>query len=482
MKSIVVLMPIGDFMARVSLCVRSFLPIVVLMSSTVFANDVSHPKRHSPTVRRSPHGVYSANPSFDAQVGANAFKRISYALLEDYDKNTDLRQVALDFRIMKTLGIDTWRGSFGWDDYEPQKGAYDFTWLHSFANLAKMYGIKLRPYIAYTAPWAGKGGTDQYYWNDPPRRPQDWYAFLNTLSREMSVHGNVFSYEIYNEVNDSLWWDGSIAQYNDVLEQGAAAIRQGDPNAEVILSGLVFPDYDWMLAICETYGNGRSFDVAPFHAYPETWESSTVETYLDVQYYSYYVPEVKRGCGNQPIWINELGFATTKGKTEHQQAYWWARAFATYLSDPNIEELGIYEVKDLRPGSGVIGSEANYHLGITKKDRTPKLAFFTIGMLVKLLKPGRISTADGELSVTVTSGREIGPHYHLFKRPDGHQILFAYDKHGTPTISVSLLTPGRKAIEYSLDGTSTVYRSFDGFTLSNVQLSPAEIRIFEIVP
>jgi hypothetical protein len=461
--------------------VGTYFVLSFMLVAAVSPGAAKHPRPYRRNVS-SGTPVYSSRPSFSIEHRPNFRKRISYALLEDYDKNTNLKDVARDFQIMKALGVDTWRGSFGWDDYEPQKGEYDFNWLHGFASLADSYGIKLRPYIAYTAPWAANGGADQYYWNDPPSHLQDWYDFVYALARDMRIHRNILSYEIYNEVNDSLWWDGTVERYNRVLQKGATAIRRADPRAQVIMSGLVFPDYDWMLAICEIYGNSGSFDVAPFHAYPETWENSTVESYLDVQYYDYYVPEIRQQCGGQPIWINELGFATTKGKTEQQQAYWWARAFATYLSDPSIKELGIYEVKDLRPGSGAIGSDANYHLGITKKDRTPKLAYFTIGMLVKLLRPGIITTADGELSVTVTSGQEGEPYFHLFKRPDGHQILFAYDKKCSLTVNLSLLTSGSKAIAYALNGTSTRFTSFDGMTLSNVRLSPGKISIFEIFP
>jgi hypothetical protein len=283
-------------------------------------------------------------------------------------------------------------------------------------------------------------------------------------------------------VNDSLWWDGSMAEYNAVLREAAAAIRKNDPKAQVIMSGLVFPDYDWLLGICEDYGNAHNFDVAPFHAYPETWESTTVESYLDTQYRSYFVPEIENRCDRQPIWINELGFATTKGKTEHDQANWWARAFATYLSDARIQELGIYEVKDLRPGVGAIGGDANYHLGITKKDRTPKLAFYTIRMLVKLLTPGQITTADREVKVSTRSTHVGAIYYHLFRRPDGHQILFVYDKKASPIVSVDLLKGGRRALSYALDGSSEVYRNFDGKTLKNVQLVPGKVGIFEIVP
>ncbi len=42
------------------------------------------------------------------------------------------------------------------------------------------------------------------------------------------------------------------------------------------------------------------WDITPFHAYPETWEEQTVETYLDEQYYDYFVPE-NRMAGSKPI-------------------------------------------------------------------------------------------------------------------------------------------------------------------------------------
>src|SRR5436190_20611886 len=53
-------------------------------------------------------------------------KRISFSILEDYDKVEDLAEVAKDFALFRELGITAWRGSFGWDDYEPSRGHYAF--------------------------------------------------------------------------------------------------------------------------------------------------------------------------------------------------------------------------------------------------------------------------------------------------------------------------------------------------------------------
>jgi polysaccharide biosynthesis protein PslG len=415
---------------------------------------------------------------------ANVIKTVSFAILEDYDNGQDLTDIAKDFQLMQELEVDVLRCSLGWDDYEPVRGQYDFAWLRQFVALAAQYGIKLRPYIAYTPRWAGTAGTaDGRDWNNPPANDQDWYNFVYHLAAALRAYPNVLSYEIYNEENDAFWWDGSLAQYQETLRQAALAIRAADPDAQVILGGLVFPDDDWLRPLTEA-GYAHYYEITPFHAYPETWSRPevVVENYLDRQYRQFFVPHNNTLGEAEPIWINELGFATTPGRTERQQANWWARAVSTFLADPEIAHLGIYEIKDLPPGSPVIGDDANYHLGITYADRTKKLAFYTLDLLTDLLDVGTITTADAEMTVTVTAGRAQQLYAHLFQRPDGKQVVFVYDKEASPTVRVRLQTPGARAYRYELNGSAAPYAAFDGRTLSNVRLSPGDVAIFRIDP
>ena len=409
---------------------------------------------------------------------AGVTKPVSFAVLEDYDKGADLNDVALDFQLLNELGIDQMRCSFGWDDYEPKRGQYDFTWLKQFVALANQYGIKLRPYVAYTAPWAGIHGSDGIYWNDPPADLQEWYDFVYQLALTLKPYGNVLSYEFYNEENDSFWWEGGITRYGRTLRQAALAVRAADPQAQVILGGFVFPDYDFQLGLDEK-GYASYWDITPFHAYPETFEEQTVETYLDAQYYDYFVPE-NNATGHKPIWINEMGFATTKGKSERDQANWFARAISTFLSTQQIQELGLYEIKDLPIDDPVIGGEPNYHLGLTRFDRTKKLAFSTVQMISTLLNAGTLTTADKDARVTVTDGTAGELYEHLFKRPDGSQVLFVYDKTSSPTVQVQLTQRGAKAYRFQLDGTSSPYGAFDGKTLTAVRLTAGDVAIFRI--
>ena len=410
-------------------------------------------------------------------------KRVSFAVLEDYEKGDDLDEIALDFALLNELEIDTMRTSFGWDNFELVRGQYDFAWLEEFVSLADQYGIKLRPYIGYTPDWAGAPDSDGIVWNNPPGDYQDWYNFVYQLALTLKDHPNVLSYEIYNEMNLSLWWDGSIEQYQETLKHAAEAVRAAGPDAQVLSGALSEPDYGWIQGLTEA-GHAQYYDILPVHAYPETWSDPSVvaESFLGIEYRNYFLPQYKEHGEGEPIWINEMGYATTPGRTEEEQANWWARAVSTYLAEPEIEHIGVYEIRDLDPGVEAIGDDKNYYLGLTYKDRTKKLAFHTVDLLTDLLDTGALTVADSEVQVTVDEDSAKHLYYHLFKRPDGAQVLFVWHRVGNPTITIELKTPGSRTVRYSLSGEATPYVPFDGSTLRDIPLTAGTVEIFRIDP
>ena len=146
--------------------------------------------------------ISSCSPTLQVNHGPaqTVSKKVSFAILEDYDKGEDLNEIAKDFQLMRELEIDTLRCSFGWDDFEPVRGQYDFVWLKEFVKLAEQHGIKLRPYIGYTPRWAGTAGSaDNADWNNPPADYQAWHDFVYNLVSALREFPNVLSYEIYNE-------------------------------------------------------------------------------------------------------------------------------------------------------------------------------------------------------------------------------------------------------------------------------------------
>jgi polysaccharide biosynthesis protein PslG len=407
-------------------------------------------------------------------------KRVTFSILEDYDKGEDLANVARDFDLFAELGITTWRGSFGWDDYEPTRGTYDFGWLHRFATLAADRGITLRPYIGYTPAWAAAGGHDGDVWNDPPKDLDAWSQFVRTLAAEMRRHTNIVSYEIYNEENVRQWWDGTPAAYRDVLGRAADAIRAGNPGVQVLLGGMVFADREWVEAVCDDGGSGRKVDVIPFHAYPETWTPAgvTVETYLSTSFEADFAQAADTACGRKPLWINETGYATTPGRTEADQAYWWMRAVATFAATPRIEHIGIYEIKDARQDRPVIGDAPNYHLGLADVNRRRKLAFGTVKRLVAMLGSHSIAASAPRVSVTGAASPQV--FSHLFSRDDGRQILFLWTRSGDVVVDVEVDRAASQATEYGIDGNETGRVGISGGRLQRIALKPGLVRLFEI--
>jgi hypothetical protein len=428
---------------------------------------------------RQPANEQSDDPRPAAQQVSASERHLTFAILEDYDKGDDLADIRRDFALFRELGITTWRGSLGWDDFEPTRGHYDFEWLHRFADAAQQDGITLRPYIGYTPAWAATGGSDGNVWNDPPARIDDWAKFVRELALALKRHPNVRSLEIYNEENVPQWWDGTAAQYREVLERAAREIRKVDRDVDVLLGGMVYPDVEWLEQVCDSDG-GRLFDLLPFHAYPETWTPPEVdlERYLGPAFGTDFVQAADAACGRRPIWINETGFATIDGVTEAAQADWWARAIATFASQPRIEGIGVYEIKDLPAGREAIGGTPNYHLGITRSDRSKKLAFHTVRMLAAALG-GQYSVQRPIVAARAGAGELFA---HAFRLADGRQLLTVWAKTAPLTVDVGSQTRGSRAVERLLDGTARPFTAFDGAMLRGVALTPGTARLFEIDP
>jgi polysaccharide biosynthesis protein PslG len=406
-------------------------------------------------------------------------RHLAFAILEDYDKGDDLADVRRDFAAFRELGITTWRGSLGWDDFEPSRGAFDFAWLHRFADAAAQDGIDLRPYVAYTPAWASAGGTDTDTWNDPPRSLDDWGRFISALATALGAHNNVRSLEIFNEENVKQWWDGTPAQYRAVLDRAAREVRAANPRLQVILGGMVFPDSEWLEQICANGAARPLFDALPFHAYPETWTPPQVdlERYLGPQFQSGFVSAADANCGRRPIWINETGFATTEGVPEEAQARWWARAIATFASEPRIEQIGVYEIKDLAKEREAIGGTANYHLGLQRVDRSKKPAFATVRMFVDLLRDSFDVQTAAVRSIGGSADAEIFAKGFLLE--DGRQLLVLWAKRAAARLSVSPDVPGRIVRERLLSGET---REVDATALNDISLEPGAVRLFELTP
>ena len=102
-------------------------------------------------------------------------RSMSVGLCEDYpERSRSLASVRRDLELMRAAGVDTLRVSIGWDEIEPERGAFDFTFWDAFVRMAvDEYGLRLLPYVAYTPRWSvskvvGDATLEGDSWRLPP--------------------------------------------------------------------------------------------------------------------------------------------------------------------------------------------------------------------------------------------------------------------------------------------------------------------------
>lgn len=412
---------------------------------------------------------------------------VIFSTNEDYDTSAyaspqGLLEVEEDFKLVKALGLDRLRVSFSWSNYEPMRGRFvNLDWLHQFVDLAEAYDIELMPYLCYAPGWATPYGD----WNEPPANLDDWYNYVYRMVSEFKDQIKIW--EIWNEQDMSMWFNGTPEQYAQVLETGARAVRDANPEAVVLMGGLTAPDEKYVEFMLDR-GLADSFDVVPIHSYHESWSAAAVESYL-TRWGSPFqdIKELLQAKGNgQEVWVNEIGYPTNGGRTEEDQASFIRRAVATLMSTEAVNLISWYEIKDLPLDFhlGVIGDDNNYHLGLTYVDRTPKLGFYTYQNIVELLNYEPVRYLGDAITYEEKSpGRNPQRIYvHGFARENhGDIILFVWLYGPKSVMDITLTLPGPIAsmVEYDYDGTAMEIIGFTGNSI-DLELKQDHARLFRV--
>lgn len=161
-------------------------------------------------------------------------------------------------------------------------------------------------------PGSGKGINEDNPWavfvNEAVERyePGGELARANNWERGQGVT----VWEVWNEPDFTLFWLGTVEEYARMLEVSYVAIKQADPDAEVMVGGLVlFEKPAFFQQMLDIYKNDSTpvpgrypFDIVALHSYSDpTFTFASVqrtETLLGVY-----------GLNDREIWINESGVA-----------------------------------------------------------------------------------------------------------------------------------------------------------------------------
>jgi hypothetical protein len=371
-------------------------------------------------------GIHPATAPARAE---GAWRHVPLGLCEDYPEETrSLAEVERDLALLAAAGISVLRVSIGWDDVEPANDRFDFRFWDQVVALADERHVRLLPYVAYAPRWAGDGrGPD--HWRRPPRDPRDFADVMEHLAGR--YRGRIHSWELWNEPDNADYWRGSVAQYAELLRLGSAAVRRGDPGAQIVSGGLA-GKVEFLRALFAEPGVARAVDVVNLHAYYETWNPEPIERLPA------YVEEAAAAIApaRLPFWLAEVGYSTHRQGAqvspyvrashayEHTLPFAGVvlvRTFALALASPRLSLVAWYEVKDLDARAEVIGDVNNRHLGVAFPDHRPKPALGALTFVSRLFAPG-FRPLEGLSVRPETSGVEA----RAFQLPSGAAVLLAW--------------------------------------------------------
>jgi hypothetical protein len=224
------------------------------------------------------------------------------------------------FARMAEAGVESVRTVFSWAAAQPAEGgAFDFSHTDQMVTLAAEHGVSLLPVVIYTPAWAR---ADLSTAASPPAHAADYVAYLSALAARYGASGSFWQehpelrkqpiryWQIWNEPHLRLYWNAPHWQkgYGALLRASHAALRQADPSARVVLSGLTGASW---IALQSLYKQGNvkgAFDVAALQTYTGTADHLLHAVHL------FRGVLASHGAARMPLWLTEMGWPAAKGR------------------------------------------------------------------------------------------------------------------------------------------------------------------------
>jgi hypothetical protein len=259
-----------------------------------------------------------------------------------YGINVHLPSRALLDRVA-AAGIAWIRVDFNWFMMEPARGVYDWALTDAVVGEARARGLNIYATLAYAPAWANGGQAP----NTPPVDPLDWYTFVyTTVSR---YRGSVQHWGMWNEPNVKHFFSGSPAQYiNTILEVGAQAVRDADPNGSVLGPELAQEGdwWQWLDAVLDRAA--AAIDIVTQHSYQATGQD--VLRRLGGPVEPWHRPTVRdvmqwTGTADKALWLTETGWNTARVSAEAQAAS-YEQVLAGVEGSDWLEKVFFYQLVD----------------------------------------------------------------------------------------------------------------------------------------
>jgi hypothetical protein len=280
-------------------------------------------------------------------------------------------------QMARDAGVKWSREDFSWGRIERQRGQFDWTYYDNLLACARRNGITVYAIVGY---WTG--------WTKPYTSEgiEDYVRFLKVMVRR--YHQEIKQWEIWNEPN-IFFWDGPKDLYAQLLTKSYAAIKEIDPEAQVLGLSTAGIDKKFISRMLELQA---PFDILTIHPYrTHLNDLAFIEDLKNVSD-QVKLPEGKR----RPVWLTEMGWAThTPHNTLRQdfapntlraQAEFIARSYLCAIVSGVEPKTFWYDFRN--DGDDPIYFE--HQMGIVYNDFTPKPAYLAYATLTRVLRGKRL--------------------------------------------------------------------------------------------
>jgi hypothetical protein len=240
--------------------------------------------------------------------------------------------VAFALSQAKQVGTRWMRVNVQWSDVQYSgSNAWDWSGSDKVIDAGNAQGLQTLALLTYSPKWAipaqYQGLTAKNDWERyGPTNASDFATFAAAAAARYSARG-VHAFEIWNEANCQYWKPApNAADYDRLLAAAYPAIKQADPAAVVVSSGLApYGSYGQSNASCinpltfleQMYANGArgNFDGLGWH--PNNWSSgSPTQAVPWNAFYQMYgttpsaVSIMSGRADSKKIWMTEFGYPT----------------------------------------------------------------------------------------------------------------------------------------------------------------------------
>lgn len=349
----------------------------------------------------SPHKQIASNVLIAPPKASKNMKQFGMSL-GDTLVSLDTSALNNELNTISRLGVKWIRIDMSWADVQPLNSSqYDWTQLDRVVSAAKAHNLKILGVIAYTPPWASPKSCN----GNPkcaPANPIQFAAFAAKIASRYTTQG-ADTWEIWNEPNLEAFWQPapSPLAYTHLLQASYAAIKQAEPQSEIISGGLgdldnnssSFTQQAFLKGMyadgAKPYFNALGFHPYSFPALPDyvaLWSGWSMMNDIPDSIRSIMAAN---GDSKKQIWITEYGAATNgpgalaseanfnfskspDHVSEDLQAEMLTESAQKYLSYPWLGGYFWYSYQDLGTNSS---SNENF-FGLLRYNGSPKPAYF----------------------------------------------------------------------------------------------------------